>query len=456
MNCKRIFRNVFSLIGVKGLVAISFLIILCVHYTVTRSTVPLWFNEAVTFDDIVKYRQRNPTEDVDMRNNEGLTGLMVAVGRMMNSNAVDHLNFDIIKLFLDAGADINAHGNNDAGDTPLHIAVYNGNLPGAYEMITYLIDHGADVRAVNHRGETPLHYAVANLSFNTMELREKIFTLLIQRGADINALTHTIMRGQLGDFEETESITPLHLLVSKNEQAGVEQLTRGISILTQDGRTLETNGFGTLIDFSIKNNKGQTAMESAEEISPLLGATILTKGLVEVNDLNTKQAGMGGLMLWAIRGNKDKVEQFLRLGAKINAPIDESNLSTVLHLMMLHQKIDMLEFLIGKGADVTLRDSQGNIPLLLVEHVSKADDRIKATNILLAKNKNTINWQNNNGDTLLHLIVQKNDMALLPVFIKTYGSLIDSSIKNKQGKRALDLARDLKRRTMENYLQNCC
>lgn len=43
------------------------------------------------------------------------------------------------------------------GQTPMHIAAYNGNL----DLLTFLIFHGADVNIETHDGLTPYRLAVA-------------------------------------------------------------------------------------------------------------------------------------------------------------------------------------------------------------------------------------------------------------------------------------------------------
>lgn len=44
---------------------------------------------------------------------------------------------------------------NSTAETPLHQAVYSGDL----EMARTLLEHGANVNAMNRRRQTPLHYA---------------------------------------------------------------------------------------------------------------------------------------------------------------------------------------------------------------------------------------------------------------------------------------------------------
>jgi ankyrin repeat protein len=69
--------------------------------------------------------------------------------------------------------------SNYEGQTPLHIAINQGNL----ELAKELISKGADINAVTNFWHTPLHYAVNRGGF-------EIVKLLIENGAKINALSN--------------------------------------------------------------------------------------------------------------------------------------------------------------------------------------------------------------------------------------------------------------------------
>jgi Ankyrin repeats (3 copies)/F-box domain/Ankyrin repeat len=62
---------------------------------------------------------------------------------------------------------------NDSGETPLHLAVYAGNM----NIVEQLLDYGADIDARNTDGETPLIYAAR-------KSMPALVRLLLQRGAD--------------------------------------------------------------------------------------------------------------------------------------------------------------------------------------------------------------------------------------------------------------------------------
>jgi ankyrin repeat protein len=56
-------------------------------------------------------------------------------------------------MLIEHGAD--ARAQNRDGETPLHLALYWGQV----DVARLLIEHGADRTAQNYDGETPLHLA---------------------------------------------------------------------------------------------------------------------------------------------------------------------------------------------------------------------------------------------------------------------------------------------------------
>ena len=88
----------------------------------------------------------------------GVTGLHVAV---------QHNLPDVVRFFLENGADVDQACHEDApttdpghvyGETALHFAAAGADR----EIVELLLTHGADRSAKSSRGETPLDYAVRN------------------------------------------------------------------------------------------------------------------------------------------------------------------------------------------------------------------------------------------------------------------------------------------------------
>lgn len=79
-----------------------------------------------------------------------------------------------LRLLVDHGADVTALDMTDS--TPLHVASFSGDLG----VVRILIEGGADVNAQNETHLTPLHLASLEGSPETMQL-------LMERGADVTA-----------------------------------------------------------------------------------------------------------------------------------------------------------------------------------------------------------------------------------------------------------------------------
>ena len=112
------------------------------------------------------------------------------------------------------------------GDTPLHEAASQGHR----KIAELLIENGALVDATNDNGWTPLLQAT-NTDANGQGLRgdnSEVVTLLLDYGANVNA------RGP-------KDITPLHWAVAMNHKEVVKiLLDRGADVTAQEGISDQT------------------------------------------------------------------------------------------------------------------------------------------------------------------------------------------------------------------------
>lgn len=84
---------------------------------------------------------------VDVRNTEGREALSVLIWRY---RTCDGFRMEAIELLLDYGVSINS--SDERGNTPLHWAFENDDM----ELVEFLVQRGADTRAVNNRGKRPI------------------------------------------------------------------------------------------------------------------------------------------------------------------------------------------------------------------------------------------------------------------------------------------------------------
>jgi ankyrin repeat protein len=109
----------------------------------------------------------NETFSIDGVNN--VTPLMLACSQNTPEAS------QIVKMLIDAGADVNKKGGNNNDEIPLVYASVNSTL----EVVKLLLDAGSNVNSTTGKGNTALMLA-------SQARNVEIMKLLIQRGANIN------------------------------------------------------------------------------------------------------------------------------------------------------------------------------------------------------------------------------------------------------------------------------
>ena len=110
---------------------------------------------------------------------------------------------------------------NDNGQTPMHMAAWQGHL----NIVQFLIDLGADINTMGPANQSPLLYAA-------YEGRTEIVEILLQQGAEFN-------------YQDRNGRTPLHYAARQNHPDVVRYL------LSQGA------------DLNIKENQGETELHFA-------------------------------------------------------------------------------------------------------------------------------------------------------------------------------------------------
>ena len=140
---------------------------------------------AASAADVVRILLENGA-DPHLPTEDGTTPLMVAAGLGRSNYQPEALRGPrspsaeaAVKMLVEAGAQINQV--NEASFTALHGAAFRGSN----EIITYLVEQGADINAVDYRGRTPYRIAEsAQQSFRIQSWPETA-ALLRKLGADV-------------------------------------------------------------------------------------------------------------------------------------------------------------------------------------------------------------------------------------------------------------------------------
>ena len=119
--------------------------------------------KAAKHGDVVSLEQLLKTDSslVSARDKDGSTPLHCAIWKGHQA---------AVALLLEAGADVNAHNENDHwGTTPLHAAAHANQAA----IAQLLIDRGASVNAKDREGRTPLFHTRFHKATAVAKLLEK-------------------------------------------------------------------------------------------------------------------------------------------------------------------------------------------------------------------------------------------------------------------------------------------
>ena len=217
-----------------------------------------------------------------------------------------------------------AAGDHAAGADP-HVAAPDGQTPfllalagGHDEVVTLMLDQGADVQTRDERGATPLHAAARQGKTDLVEE-------LVSRGADLQARTTGAPTG--GAARQTSGLTPFLTAAL----AGQTETMRTLARLGADATTLSNEGAGAVL----------LASRSREHDAVVLAVTEL--GL----DVNATPPGQPSALHTAIRFGEDETVEFLvEAGADLEAldhhgrtPLGEAEYEAPTHTIELMRRL---------------------------------------------------------------------------------------------------------------------
>ncbi len=288
---------------------------------------------------------------------------------------------EIVKILIDAGADVNAREERGALKTALMIA----SRKGFADVVKLLLEAGAEVDAKDDVGLTAFSDALGEAHFEIVDMLKKAgvhmdqsrldgylnhvagqgdtqkVKAVIARGADVNSGGNflTLTAAVSGNHIET-----IHVLL----QAGVDVNKRG-----RDGKTAlfyasEKSHIDAVFvlleagaDVNARNRYGQTALFFALEESQTEAVLVLLESGAEVK---IKDAyGKTPLHIALMKFHYKVIRPLIEAGADVNIRIKDGQ--TPLIFAVEHSGVDLVRLILLKGADVAAKDSRGYTALRL-------------------------------------------------------------------------------------------
>jgi hypothetical protein len=173
------------------------------------------------------------------------SGEIIRKGDPPLNYAVSLGNLEVVKIFLNNGADINRA--NDHGVTPLHVAMYSDN-PNQFEIAELLLKKEANPNAKNNDSYTPLMIIVDRIS----ELTERHYRFVIQQDSTFDPSSEIdrcsripellVNYGTNIDIQDNQGNTALFRAISFQYPSlklvkNLIQLGANVNIPNNDGKT---------------------------------------------------------------------------------------------------------------------------------------------------------------------------------------------------------------------------
>ena len=273
--------------------AASFILDHCKTVAVNREHIEAMLQAVVDNEQVVVQKMSKflPKTDLTMKVAEenlrelALEGNVIGMHRLIEATGVDvncqeEYDDDDDDDDDDKKDDATKDNEGNYGDTPLFYAMEGGKLDAAM----YLINHGADIKAIGDGRETLLHCAAMQ------DLG--LVKYLVEHGLDVNA-------------KNKAGVTPLHHAICRNRlDIAAYLLEHGADI--QMAAANETplavcaSLFGTVetmkflvergVDFKAQTKKGFTAMHAAVALNPAVIPYLRSLGLPELSEEEVQRA----------------------------------------------------------------------------------------------------------------------------------------------------------------------
>ncbi len=289
-------------------------------------------------------------QDGDLNKVEGLANRGASLDTKDNNDwtllhfAASSNKFDIVKFLLDKNANIKA--KDVYGNTPLHVAAqYDSKL----EIVEFLLDKNASgINDVNNNGSTPLHVATQGNKPSTVKL-------LLNRGARI-------------EVKDSRNRTPLDLAKQEGYTNIVQMIEQRQSDLDEELLTAVRDG-------------------NLNEVEDLVSQNA---------NVNTTDIYSWTPLHWATFKDHLEIARFLiKKGADINAADKGPYGKKPIHVAAENNSKDIIEFFLSKGVGINDTDKQGYTPL----HYAAWRGRLEVAKFLIEEYANSI-FKYNNGSTL--------------------------------------------------------
>ena len=299
----------------------------------------------------------------------------------------DDTYFEVVRYLLDHGADVDAQANTKHS-TPLHLASYYGG----FKVARLLLNRGVDIDVQDTKGRTPLHEVLTDLDNSISDYFVDAKGFLLDHGAD-------------PDAKDSNGSTPLHVISRYGN-------VKAARVLLDHGACVDALDDGHVSPLHFASRYGHA------EIARLLLEHALTKGSQTLQHLLTM--GSEGLDI-------DTIQFFLEHGADVDTV--DNNHSTLLHKALYNGNTEVARLLLEHGANINARNNEGQTPRHLLLAMDSEDLDVDTIRFFLLRGAD-VDAVDNNHSTLLHKATYNGNTEVARLLFE-YGANINA--RNKDG-----------------------
>ncbi|MGB1227693.1 MAG: ankyrin repeat domain-containing protein [Poseidonibacter sp.] len=354
------------------------------------------------------------------------------LNHVFNANKIE-------EIYKNGNLDINWTNQND--ETYLQLCSKGGYI----ESVKWLLNNGANTEIENKEKETALFYS---LHSNNLPL----VTLLVEANANINHL-NIYNRSLIQEATIASNNKLVEYLISKSKNlANADKYGNNLifdALSNGKKEIIELVASLDEVDINHINHEGNTVLQ--QEV--VLKNNNIAISLLELGANPTIQDKKGkNFLFYAIsKGykNVEILEKAVELGCDVNSRA--SNNTTILiesinHLLNTPIELQeerknhllMIKELIAKGVDIQALDDKNESAFFAATR--SADEKL--IEIFLSNKDIDINHQNNNGETVLSILILKG-IENIKTIVKFLNNKANPNIKNKKGKNCIEILSDI-------------
>jgi ankyrin repeat protein len=325
--------------------------------------VPLYYATRCGLPDLVDHLLVTRPQDLDARGGCYSTSLHAAVAKG---------NVDIVRLLLEHGADVAAL--NDEGRNPLLEASHRGNL----DVIGLLLNHRADINSQTPKGRTPL--------------------MAVSGEGELEAARVFLQHGAVVDSCDNDGWTSL-MFASQNGHVEV------VHLLHQNGANVDSC-----------SNHGRTSLMLASRNGHLEITLLLLQNSTTVD--SRYEDGCTSLRFASEHGHLEVVHLLLQNGATVDSRDNDGQTSLMTASENGH--LEVVRLLLQNVAAVGSRDDNGCTSLMF----ASGNGHLEVVHLLL-QNGATVDSRDNNGRTSLMTASQNGHLEVVRLLLQN-GAAPDS------------------------------